>query len=51
MIIGGVLLAGLLVVALTTREIPIVRFLASDPRDPQFNLACSRKTVPSDMRV
>jgi O-antigen ligase len=37
MIVGGMLLAGLLVVALTTREIPLVRFLASDPRDPQFD--------------
>lgn len=33
----GMLLAGLVVVALTTREIPLVRFLTADPRDPQFN--------------
>jgi O-antigen ligase len=34
----GVLTFGLVVVILTVRDLPIVRFLAADPRDPQYDL-------------
>jgi O-antigen ligase len=35
---AGVLIAGFVMVAITTREIPFVRFLASDPRDPESDV-------------